>query len=292
MEKKRSNKFSMNYLLICLATVMVSLQFFFNKRYQQQEGMSMEKTLVFSVGTSLVIGIVMLMVSGFRLEFSWFSLMTAGLSAVIGILFIYYSVILMEKVNLSLYSLVTMLGGMLLPFIGGICFWGEGVTIKKIISLAVITGALFIGIDLKADRKALVYCLFIFVLNGLNGVVSKWHQTYSAINVSSEGFLLLRSGVTILICVIILCFVNKNKLRLNHVRDALVNMSGFGLMSGLANLLVLIALVHVAASIQYPMITGGTIIVSTLVSLCTKEKITYINLLSTALAMGGTLLLL
>lgn len=280
------------YIFIAAAAVMFGLQFFFNKIFQKNEGVSSEKSLVFSLGTSVIIFVAMFAANGFVFEFSRFSLAVSVIMALNGILFNYCSVISMSKVNLSLYSLLAMLGGMLLPFVAGICFWREELTVKKLLAAALIGIALFIGVKLKTGAKSLKYCFFVFILNGMSGVISKWHQSYTEINVSSEGFMILKSLVTIIICLFIIPFYNKNKLRLNNVKSAVFSITAFGLMTGFANLLVLTALVHIAASVQYPMITGGTIIVSTLICFFTREKITYKNILSAGLATVASFMLM
>ena len=55
-------------------------------------------------------------------------------------------------------------------------------------------------------------------------------------------------------------------------RRSLGWMAANGALNKVANLLLLLALVHLPASLQYPMVTGGTIIVSTLLSYFTPRK--------------------
>ena len=45
-------------------------------------------------------------------------------------------------------------------------------------------------------------------------------------------------------------------------------------MCSLGNLFVLIALKHIDASVQYPIITGGVMLISLLISLIRREKVT------------------
>ena len=46
----------------------------------------------------------------------------------------------------------------------------------------------------------------------------------------------------------------------------------YGVINKIANYLLVIALVYVDASVQYPMVTGGTMIVSTLISFLGDNK--------------------
>ena len=59
----------------------------------------------------------------------------------------------------------------------------------------------------------------------------------------------------------------------------------------IANLLLVIALAHVDASVQYPMVTGGVMIVSTAICFFGKKKPQKKELISVALAFLGMLAL-
>ena len=64
-----------------------------------------------------------------------------------------------------------------------------------------------------------------------------------------------------------------------------------GGMSRIANYLLVIALVHVDASLQYPAVTGGVMIVSTLICFFGNRKPNRKEILSVILAFAGTLAL-
>ena len=69
-------------------------------------------------------------------------------------------------------------------------------------------------------------------------------------------------------------------------------MAGTGILNHLANWLVLVALFTLPVSVQYPFITGGTIIVSTIISLFTDKKPSKREVISVVLAFIGILPLL
>ena len=64
-----------------------------------------------------------------------------------------------------------------------------------------------------------------------------------------------------------------------------------GAINKVANFILVLALVHVDASIQYPAVTGGVIIVSTLICLFGDKRPSRRELISVAIAFLGTLLL-
>ena len=280
----------MYYTLIGISAIMFGLQFFFQEGYQKREGTGMNTAILFSLGVAVVTVIAMFAICR-TVEFSWFSCLMAFLSALIGIGFLYCSALAFGKVNLSVYSLFSMLGGMLLPAIAGICFFGEKLTLGQGFCILAIIAALMIGTDQKADRKTLCYCLLIFFLNGMAGVVSKWHQSYPEQAISSSGFMLLKSLITIGLCGALLFGMRKKRTKLQNPGAAILSMTGYGLMTGIANFLILVALLHVNASVQYPMITGGTIVISTALGIIQKEQITKRNLLAAGIALLGTVMI-
>ena len=64
-----------------------------------------------------------------------------------------------------------------------------------------------------------------------------------------------------------------------------------GTIGKIANFLLVIALAHVDASVQYPMVTGGTMIVSTLICFFGDRKPSKKEIASVVLAFIGMLLL-
>ena len=74
------------------------------------------------------------------------------------------------------------------------------------------------------------------------------------------------------------------------LRPAL-DMAAYGAVNRVANFLLLLSLAHLPASAQYPFVTGGVMIVSTLISFFTPQKPSKKELLAVALAFAGIILL-
>ena len=190
------------YVLVIISTVLFSLQFLFNQRFQQTYGTGMKATQVFSLYKSLVIILMMLLISGFKVQFSWFSLGMATIYAVSSIAMGYYSLKAFSVANLSVYSVFSMLGGMILPFFLGVLFFNEGDNlIFKVICCALIVVAVLLNIKSgKQNKKALFYYFAVFVLNGMAGVISKIHQSSTSLSpVDSTSFMLLTAAVSVVI---------------------------------------------------------------------------------------------
>ena len=88
--------------------------------------------------------VVLFILNGFHFKITLFTLIMALLSTLNGLGFTYCSFKALKRINLSVFSLFSMLGGMLLPFIQGILFYEESITITKVISVLIILVSLLL----------------------------------------------------------------------------------------------------------------------------------------------------
>ena len=276
------------YTLVIISTVLFSLQFLFTQRFQETSGTGMKPTLVFSLYKSLVIILMMLLISGFRIGFSWFSLLMATVYAVSSMAMSYYSLKAFAVANLSVYSVFSMLGGMILPFFLGVLFFDEGdKLVFKIICCALIVVAVLLNIKSgKQDKKALFYYFAVFVLNGMSGVISKLHQSSPYSPVDSTSFMLWSSVVTVVLSAAWLLIAYRQIPLIKGKNIFFV--TGYGVFNGLGNLFLLIALSGesgLPASVQYPLVTGGVMVCSTIISTIRKEKLTVREYVATFIAL-------
>ena len=276
------------YTLVIISTVLFSLQFLFTQRFQETSGTGMKPTLVFSLYKSLVIIFMMLLISGFRIGFSWFSLLMATVYAVSSMAMSYYSLKAFAVANLSVYSVFSMLGGMILPFFLGVLFFDEGdKLVFKIICCALIVVAVLLNIKSgKQDKKALFYYFAVFVLNGMSGVISKLHQSSPYSPVDSTSFMLWSSVVTVVLSAAWLLIAYRQIPLIKGKNIFFV--TGYGVFNGLGNLFLLIALSGesgLPASVQYPLVTGGVMVCSTIISTIRKEKLTVREYIATFIAL-------
>ena len=276
----------MPYVMIAIAVIMFSFQFVFNEGFKKQEGSTLNASLKFALYTSLSGIIVLLIVNKAHLEISLFSVLTALVYSIICVALSYCSIMAFKYANLSVYSVFCMIGGMLLPFLYGI-MTGEELTIVKVVCLILIALSVLMSVKKEEEsKKAFKYYIMVFILNGLVGVVSKFHQSYPTICVDSGSFMMLTKIITVLIALILLV-TNKDK-DFCITKQSVFYCSIYSVLNSVGNLLLLIALLSLPASIQYPMVTGGVIICSTLIVILRREKLTKKELASALIAFVAT----
>jgi drug/metabolite transporter (DMT)-like permease len=267
--------------------------FALNDLYRKRRGSSIRASIEASFVGSLAGIVCLLILGGFKLEFTPFTLLVALLAASNRIAFTFFSFKALSSINLSLYSLFSMLGGMMLPFVQGIVFYGEKITLAKVVCVIIICVALALTVKRGDKSRGYVYYIGVFVLNGMSGVLSKIFSESSLPKASAAGYSLWISIGTVAISgVVWLALARKKQSNVAkyNLGDCAVGAVNGG-MSAVANCLLVIALASVDASVQYPAVTGGVMIVSTLICFFGERKPSKKELVSIALAFCGTLAL-
>ncbi len=277
------------YGIISAAVILFGITFFFNNKYQKESGSGIGATFVFSLINSISGLLCLLIINSFKLEFTPFTLIMALLTAINNLVYIFCSLKSFEHINLSLYSIFAMLGGMLLPFIVGILFYNEPLTLGKGLAIAIIIAALAFTIKPGEKKNGAIYYIGVFMLNGMSGVLSKIFQSAPYEKARAASYSIWSALVGAIIAAVVLVVIRKKVKRPNL--KAVAYSSGFGVINKVANYMLLIALAVLPASVQYPFVTGGTMIVSTVISLICRQKPSWRELVSVGLSFAGVLVL-
>ena len=125
----------------------------------------------------------------------------------------------------------------------------------------------------------------------MSGVLTTVYKRLDGTNVSSTGYTLLVATSSAVLSALFIPFfigeVKRIKEPLKAVGITVLN----GIANRIANLILAVALAVLPASAQYPMVTGGVIIVSTVIAAFSKKKPTNKELISVVLSFIGILAL-
>ena len=272
------------YILILLSVVCFAAQFAFTKLYEGAVGQSTSTSLVMLVGTSLVGAVLFFSVNGFRIDFSPVSVAWAVCFAVIMIPYYMIGIKVLSLGSLAIYSIFMMLGGMLVPFFYGVCFLGEQPSVAKLLGTALLVVFIILQAlgqgktarEREADRRAsglfFVLCVIIFFINGMTGVIAKAHSISEGA-VNEPSFTATYCALTSILSLSILlisCLKNGGE-KARAIRGALsIKPLAVMILLGAAayggNFLQLLAADKVPASVQFPLVSGGVIALSAVVS--------------------------
>ena len=307
----------MEYLLLVLAVSCIAVQFNVNKVYQKKFVYGLKDMLFFPFICG-VVNIITFTILGFIQygglpAFSVFSFFMSVILAVVSTLCAITGILIMKYGRMSAYSVYMMLGGMILPYFYGVIFLDESLTAARIIGLAILICALpFSAINpkkngehsekIKQPKFFYILCVFIFILNGCNSIVSKAHSINS-MAIPEVNFIFYVNLWQMIIngaAFFIFTAITRDSYKQENIRQTASNkiqkiltIAVYAVISGTALLLLLISAKTVPAVALYPFVTGGSIVLSvTAARIFLKEKISAPALVGIILAFGGTLLFL
>lgn len=300
-----------DYIFIILAVFCFAGQFAFTKLYEGAVRQTSITTLVMLAVAGIIGAVIYLFVGNFKVNFSAVSLFWAVCMAVIMIPYYMIGIKVLSLGSLAIYSMFMMLGGMLVPFFYGVVFLHEDLSLWQIIGTVTLTVFIILqavwqqGSDEKQDegsdkkKKILFFVLsiVIFIINGITGVIAKAHQI-SVGAIDEASFTVISCALTALFSLILLVFfaLRNRKEAVCQMKTMLkikpiVVMTLIGAAAYTGNFLHLKAASAVPASVQFPLVSGGVIVISALVSFFIfREKLSWKEWISVAGAFVSTVL--
>ncbi len=275
------------YGLILVSALMFSSRFLCSKVYQKKAGSDVMASMASTVYTSIISMVTMFLLSGFRLEFSWFSFGISMIYCINSFALTIFGFKALKYANLSIYSLFMMLGSIVLPTSFAILFYNEALTWARGICFVCIAAALFSTVKKgEGNKKAYFYYCLVFLCNGLAGIISKIHQS-SPEAVSTSNFLFICAVINFAVCSFVLLYFSKKSKEFHRVfspSPIFWAMLG-GVIMAVANFINIDMLKYVDVAVHSVITTGGTLVFSPIIGLCVKEKITVRTAVGVSLAV-------
>lgn len=271
--------------LIVGADLLLALSFVFQKLFEKRFGSTPVSAARFLLLCGMVKSLFFALLCLFtdRAAFAGFcSAFSISLATVQALLVTAYTLIsfqLLKDGGMTLYTLFLMAGGMLLPYFYGVLFLNEGFTILRVCGLVLLVGALCLYNLTKkntvaAGKKTRFLCVAVFILNGFVSIVSKRHQIETVLPVANtNGFSLLTALAGTLCSAFLYAFLRHKTdavpsvKRPHALRPLLLFSIGTAVFGGLSYLLQLTGALSLPATLLYPAITGGSIVLSALADL-------------------------
>ena len=282
------------YFLVLLSVIGLAINFSINKIYQNRVGSGSRMVVLFNIVASSAMVVLFFFINGFMNGFESFrltpfSLMMAAIMALVcgGYSLVGFKIISLG--NIAVYTLFLMLGGMMIPYFFGLLFLDEHFSVWRLIGLILMVISIilsgFEGDSTPKDQKSkrtttlfFILCSVVFFLNGMSSITSKVHQLpeYADMAVTPQVFVLLTAAFRLLFFAIVyLCIRLHDRKQPKEQRTAspifslpvISLMLLSALVEGAAFMLQLIGASHLPATVLYPLITGGVIILTALAGL-------------------------
>ena len=313
----------MYYAMLIGASFLFGSQFMVTKAFEKNNGKTVRASLSFSLLYSLFAGVIFFIIklisSGTVFNLNPFSLCMAFGLSLVNILSSAIGIKTLALGDIAVYSLFLMLGGMIVPFFAGIVFLKESVSVCNLIGVAIMIIALCLPVffgkknknaveaqtdgDTKKKTSVFFYvlCVFLFILNGLSSTLSKFNSVREGAALGAE-FTFYTYGIQFVISLAAFALTtalgksdktqSEEKQPVILFRPVAIGCgAAFGAVNGTAFLLSSVAAEHVVAVAQYPLITGATILFSSLLAfLFYREKPTALQLVQIVISLAATIL--
>ena len=313
----------MYYAMLIGASFLFGSQFMVTKAFEKNYGKTVRASLSFSLLYSLFAGVIFFIIklisSGTVFNLNPFSLCMAFGLSLVNILSSTIGIKTLALGDIAVYSLFLMLGGMIVPFFAGIVFLKESVSVCNLIGVAIMIIALCLPVffgkksknageaqtdgDTKKKTSVFFYvlCVFLFILNGLSSTLSKFNSVREGAALGAE-FTFYTYGIQFVISLAAFALttaLGKSDKTQNEEKQpgilfrpvAIGCGAAFGAVNGTAFLMSSVAAEHVVAVAQYPLITGATILFSSLLAfLFYREKPTALQLVQIVISLAATIL--
>ncbi len=265
----------MGWIFLILSAFLFSSSFLCNKLFQKDNGSSLKSSFEYLFLGAVVICISMLAIGGESFKFTRFSFLIAVIYSINSFALTYFGIKAFRYANLSVYSMFMMLGSIVIPSTVGIAFYNEAVTLARIICFIFIFISLYLSINKgKSDKRAIVFYILVFTLNGMAGVLSKIHQSFPEMNVSTNNFLFMTGVIKLVVSGTVLGYMYIAKKEKQPSKKACTYALGGGLLNAVGNYFNLYALISIPVTIHSVVTTGLVLVGSALIGLCIKEKLT------------------
>ena len=248
---------------------------------------------IFSAVSIIFASLFFVIMSGFELHFTWDILPYS-----LGFALAYGTAVLMSFVairlgSLSLTSLITSYS-LIIPTFYGLIFLGEDVGVLFYIGLSILCISLFLMNSKHSGCKisfAWVVAVFLaFLGNGVCSTVQLVQQREFAGQYKSETMII--ALLTVGAVMVLFSFLFEKDSAMFSLKNGGLRAAACGIMNGVCNLLVMILAVSMDASIMYPILSaGGIILTGSLSLLIYKEKLSIRQCLALCLGIASVVLM-
>ena len=315
----------MDYLVLLTGCVFFAVQFIFNKVCSKNTASDMSGGLIINIFQSGWIALTFFIANGLKMTYTADSVKFAVLYAFLMILCNCCMAPALKYGKISVLSLFTLAGCLVIPSVFGIIFLKEDVQVSDIVAIVVILISFIISSaedimpsksndkNEKSEKpKALfwVLCLITFFGNGLVSVVSKLH-VISENSVPTYDFLVCASLTRFLIASVIITSIGiANRISQKgtimqsafdffgisgrkSVLPVVLGGLGYGLCNGIGNIFSMKSQKTMNASLQFPLLSATVVVLTALLGFAVyKEKPSKFEIIGMSFTVAGALIMI
>lgn len=318
------------YILLFSSAMIWSLTFLLIKQYQKYKGGGIVSSLTLSLSANIIVFLMFyikmaLTVGNWTLPFSWFTFLITLSQAFVVFVGLCVGMKALKVGDMSIYSMFTMLGNIILPSVAGFLY-GESICDRKIIGMVLMIISLLLSLDgvdnIRMNFKVAIYYLMAFIFNGMMGVLLTIHQKNASFTagamlvngewgINSDTYMTWYGLSSIIFSFVLLVILKLVGMKNKDVAEMFTSYNPemvkenkskiyillipvvYGLGLGFGDYFISIGTSPGAlgSSLTFPIVNGGTILFSTIVgAIVYREKIDFRFVLNLIIVLCSTML--
>ena len=303
----------LDYLLMFIAVVLMTGTFVTQKMFQNKIGNTSDANFKFNAFGGVFKTVIFVVLAGvmqnFEFSFTPFSAIMAALTAIISFVYLLFSFPMLKSGQMATYTLFLMTGGSMVPYVFGLIKLGEPFSVLRTVGLVlIVAGVVFANFQkTNLNFKYIFMGVCVFFLNGLMSTVSKLHQIEEGYSRCTEAEFVVLQAIALIVLGtvswIIWAIANPQKISELKSRTKEEKRDKFfwtfvlclatSVLGGVSYILQLASASNLPATVVYPFLTGGSIILTAISGLLFfREKISKKVLTGVILCFVGTLMFL
>ncbi len=275
-------------LLMLLAGLMFAVQFCFNKYFQKYKPPGETSSVLFAMLGKIASAAFFFVCILFGARDFWgnnYTLLVGAVQAALNLIITVVGVKVLAEGSMALYTVAMMIGGMAVPVVFGVFYFGDAFGWLRAAAFVLIAAAVVLSASGERKRPTVKACIMyaaLFLCNGFIGVFTALHTNVWGKGMPDVTFMFTTSVAAAVCYVPVLLAVGLRERRAedgnyavrlpdNGACRALYRFSPAlaGVFNGLGNFLIVIgtAADGIGSAVTFPLVTGGTVLFTALTAL-------------------------
>ncbi|MBQ3224215.1 MAG: hypothetical protein IJB42_00755 [Oscillospiraceae bacterium] len=249
------------YLLLFVSALLMTANTALTKLFQKTTPSGVFHMLVYNLINAAFACVFFWVSAGFKINMNIATVIYAVVYALIICVNLSAQIFAFSRAPVSVVTLMTMAGGVLLPSVFGIMRFGEMLTLKLAVSsVLIIIAAVLPFVGKKGEKKAfsasaVAMCALMFVLSGLSVILLKLYALDARV-CNSESMFFLTNAAIVVICIAVLAVMGikseekgfSGKILRAYTPLQALNIVSKTALANIASVLQVIILAEMAAS--------------------------------------------
>ena len=249
------------YLLLFVSALLMTANTALTKLFQKTTPSGVFHMLVYNLINAAFACVFFWVSAGFKINMNIATVIYAVVYALIICVNLSAQIFAFSRAPVSVVTLMTMAGGVLLPAVFGIVKFGEMLTLKLAVSsVLIIIAAVLPFVGKKGEKKAfsasaVAMCALMFVLSGLSVILLKLYALDERV-CDSESMFFLTNAAIVVICIAVLAVMGikseekgfSGKILRAYTPLQALNIVSKTALANIASVLQVIILAEMAAS--------------------------------------------